>query len=202
MLGQLEFKSNPLHLLHSDRIFVRLMYITWIPLIMCDEAAPLHSPLDPDHSGDEGSLKEINNIATDGSEIESLVSEIWSTRMNCSNINRWGDPYKSALFSVHIVLRGWGSNTVRVFRGVLSLQVFNPARTSCTSFDWSRPVPSARNSSPPPSSPLLFPPSPFPSFPHPVPSPLVIPPSSLLEMIIWTDWPLVNDRPEGPASYK
>ena len=43
---------------------------------MCDEAAPLHSPLDPDHSGDEGSLKEINNIAMDGSEIESLVSEI------------------------------------------------------------------------------------------------------------------------------
>ena len=28
---------------------------------MCDEAAPLHPPLDQDHSKDEGSLKEINN---------------------------------------------------------------------------------------------------------------------------------------------
>ena len=28
---------------------------------MYDEAAPLHSPLDPHHSGDEGLLKEINN---------------------------------------------------------------------------------------------------------------------------------------------
>ena len=52
----------------------------------------------------------------DGSEIESLVSEIWSTRMNCSNINRWGDPYKSALFLCTLSIGG-GAQTLSVSFG-------------------------------------------------------------------------------------
>ena len=52
----------------------------------------------------------------DGSEIESLVSELLSTTMNCSNIIRWDDPYKSALFLCTLSIGG-GAQTLSVSFG-------------------------------------------------------------------------------------